>query len=646
MFHTDKEVILVDFFDTIMFRKIHPFKIYERWAFLISVWMGCPELQTNILHLRNQAIIFFDQCKKEISWKLIYDYIFDNLKDEVKSKITKDDFVSFAHKVEIDVEIGVQYPHKRLLKKLQGYKDKGLRIYIVSDFHLDADDLKLFLKAKNIDVNSIFDGIFVSSDYGTSKAQGGLYKMILDILKVNPVHVLMIGDNDKSDGINAISFGISSKIEHNYIEKGVYQLRRFLGFDYTKHAFKSIEKTSRRFNSAYSEYSLIFYVFSKLLYERLLRKHANHIVFLSREGHFLKRSFDAMREITPPNNQIISYYFMCSRRASQSTSVEKLKRLVNEKISLRDYLFACGFDNIQIEDIAQKYKLTRDSLDNGQNILSYNGDYLRLMAKEKFATMLFNKIETNKMAFKDYIQSFKKEEEMNIVDIGWRGGMQDAVGDAGNCKTTGYYLGLINSIYSIENKNGLIFTYCPKNDKVSPYSEILRSNTQLYEQLTAAPHGSAIGYIYDSEGRVRVLTDWAENEKMLYEQYIKKKQDELLLIQRGLSAWCDDLEKNKVIRSCAKLVLRSALFANKDRLSFLKRLDEGFIWNFNSQSRGLKYDKKNVNISFDIFIKPEKYTRYFAKIQRSITSPVLNALYRPFATLFFLLYMVFCQIKK
>lgn len=59
------------------------------------------------------------------------------------------------------------------------------------------------------------------------------------------------------------------------------------------------------------------------------------------------------------------------------------------------------------------------------------------------------------------------------------------------------------------------------------------------------------------------------------------------------------------------------------------------MWNFNTQNKGLNYNKKSIGISFDIIYAPEHYVRYFAKIQRMLSNRILQVAYIPFAWLLF-----------
>ena len=575
-----KKVIFVDFFDTIMHRHIHPLSVIAR-ARKVSKSNG------------------------------------DNYLPILKC-----------------AEIGCQYPNLKLIKKLKNFKNNGKRIYIVSDFQMGKDDYIDFLKAKNIDI-SLFDDIFVSCECGCSKSEGGLYSYVLQKIGADATDVLMIGDNKDVDGKNAKRYGIDSLIIPHYWKKALNQVKRFLNFDYSRIAARTIRRDLYHYGSPYSEYSILFYLSTRELYKQLYDRGQKNVVFLAREGHFLKRAFDSyQRFFKDKNNSIETSYLKCSRRAAQSLIPSALKELENRQISICDYLMAHGFSKDEIDDISKKFDIQGDIHEN--TYLNQNPAYLRLLSSQSYNELIEKKRAANIKAGKQYFDTFNYGKTLNLVDIGWRGCMQDTIGKILDKNVEGYYVGLNDSELDLNNRVGLLFSSCPNQGVYSPWSQILKANIQLYEQLTAAPHGSAVGYSLNG-GEPIVIEDWVENEKKLYYEKIESKQEELILNILGLAAWCEEKEYKVLLRLCAKTVLRSGLFADSNRLAFLKSLDEGFVWNFDKQTKGIKYKTNDVKVRKDIILSPEKYTRYVVKIQRSVNDKgkFAMALYYPFAILIY-----------
>lgn len=576
-----KKVIFVDFFDTIMHRHIHALAIKAKRKDILG------GMEENILP------------------------------------------------VEKYLEIGCQYPDTQLIRRLKKYKERGKRIYIVSDFQMGKDCYIDFLTAKNIDPN-LFDDIFISCECAHSKAKGDLYPYVLDKIGAKAEETLMIGDNRIVDGKNAKLYGIDSIIIPHYCHKAIVQLKRFLKVDYSRVASKSIRKDLYRFGSPFSEYALLFYLSSRELYRQLIEKKQSNVVFLAREGHFLKRAFEAYEQaLIPEEEWINTAYLKCSRRAAKSLSPNSLADLENTQISIYDYLMAHGFSKSEINEISSRYGL-KDEIYDCSTDLCHNLSYLKLIGIQSYNELIEEKRNNNLIAGKQYFDAYDKGECLNLVDIGWRGRMQDTIGNILGKKTMGYYVGLNDSELDLSNRKGLLFNSSPIQGVKSPWSQILKANIQLYEQLTAAPHGSAVGYTF-KDGQVEVVEDWVDNEKTLFCERIGSIQKELLLNIQGLAVWCDNITYRKLLKLSAKTVLRSGLFADDKRLDFLSSLDKGFVWNFDKQEKGLKYKKEGVKIKLDIITSPENYTRYFVKIQRGIArkGKLYLMLYYPLAIIIY-----------
>ena len=81
---------------------------------------------------------------------------------------------------------------------------------------------------------------------------------------------------------------------------------------------ESLVSRLRKNGPYFEEYTVLLFSFIQKLYASLQLKKAKSIVFLSREGYFLKILFDHYQELrVSPEKRIISKYFKCSRHALQ-----------------------------------------------------------------------------------------------------------------------------------------------------------------------------------------------------------------------------------------------------------------------------------------------------------------------------------------
>ena len=625
--------ILVDFFDTIMFRTIHPFQLLDYWADNIKKKFDLKISSKELLKIRKDCFSKLTTQEKKDYYFSAISNMYKQLENNLKSKVKNEEFVKYCKELECSLEYAVQYPNKKLINKLKKAKLNGAKIYIVSDFHLGKKELKSFLQVQNIDF-TLFDKIFVSSDCGAEKVNGTLYKYVIDDLKLSPSQAVMIGDSFNSDNKQAKNFGLKTIYRMRFFHKVHIHLRKRYIKDNSNYICKKFIKYCYKYRQPFSEYVVLFHSFIERLYDM---NDGNKITFLAREGWFYKRLFELYTSFhCTKDNMPETSYFLCSRMAITSVQLEQIENnaRTNKYMNVHDYLLSAGIFDENEKEILEKYNLKSDTL-----------------ISEKIIDLLHSDIKKqvllNKKAFIKYSNNFFTSKDCNnIVDVGWRGTMQFGIENILNKKLRGLYLGVLDNDknFPIE-RHGLLLSN--QTTKFS-YVNILRANTQLYESLAAAPHGAAQTYIIDDDtSEVRVPLLWADNEKNLYEQVIENWQKNAEKLFSGYTIYSKHENKERANKRNALIVLKSAFFADNNRLSFLHKLDKGFFWNFTHQAAGIKYDSKSVKINFSLIYAPERYVRYFSKVQRILpNNKIIQFIYKFFAYIFYLYILFVMAIKK
>src|SRR5690606_24600460 len=122
------------------------------------------------------------------------------------------------------------------VKLMQAAKAKGLKVVIVSDTYLSADQLLgLIAQSAGEDIAALIDQVFCSCQYGKSKA-GGLYQDVLRKLKIEPGSILHIGDNRRADVEGVARFGVHTAHLLQFSESSVQRLRLEAAVDGIVHA--------------------------------------------------------------------------------------------------------------------------------------------------------------------------------------------------------------------------------------------------------------------------------------------------------------------------------------------------------------------------------------------------------------------------
>lgn len=605
-----KTTILTDCFDTVIHRREHPFLVIKRWANCVSRLY--PNIAPNELYKERMKLS--KTGDKTIETEGIY-FVYEQLAKKyiLLGKIEerlKEKFVTDCKRLEIKCESAVIYGNRKMIRYLQKCRKYGKKIYCVSDYHFNGDDMKEILF--DVGILNLFDGIFSSAEYGVTKEKGKLYEVVLSELKIKEENCLMIGDNKKSDFINARKYGISAKYRPHELRRCYLALcnRNNKGFNAD---VGKIGKLIYKASNSYEEYVTLFYTFCVRLYHRISEENGKRVVFLAREGYFLRKCFEIYQSYCIPEaDRIETEYLKCSRRAIHSVQKDKCRIDSFCDISVKNYFRSIGFEEGEIKSMISSQmdieKIIHDFPKSEEAKVIINDISLQKKIK--------NRMEENQIAFNEYVHQKVNGKILNLVDIGWTGRMQlgiDKLFD--DIHTRGFYMGVMGNpdeVYCIE-KEGLIFNL--NKDEMTRYSGIFRANTQLYEQLTAAPHGSACFY-RKSCGGVTVIEEWNDKEKDLYNRIIQGEQEKLLKWMEKLCVLIseDKVESKGYNRSLAKVKLKSDLIQSKKRLDFMKALSEGFIQNFQNETIGLKYEEKIKINPINILYTPLDYVRYFAKL--------------------------------
>lgn len=196
-------VILTDCMDTIITRDFSLERLLQIWAKRVAKEFGIRErfllnYRREVLGGKMHNTVPISVIYQEIANHCVFFGIIESSQQEI--------FCKRCHQIEMEIELSSQHLINATADYLKKAKAKGSRIYCVSDFRLPGSDITEFYK--NQDVSELFDGVFSSCDFGATKKKGDLYSKIIDKIGCTPDCCVMIGDNLKSDCINAAKAGI------------------------------------------------------------------------------------------------------------------------------------------------------------------------------------------------------------------------------------------------------------------------------------------------------------------------------------------------------------------------------------------------------------------------------------------------------
>lgn len=330
----NKTHILVDFFDTVMFREVHSYQLMEQWENTLKVKF--PELNDlNLSSIRKHVIKAIGKEECAISYKVLLKNVFDQIR--TSPSFSFEEFYDISLQIDKYIDMATQYPNKEIVNVLKKLRKDGKSVILVTDYYLPAEVYNDYLSF--FDLRSLFDEIVCSSDLQLTKSSGELYEYVIARLD-SPENMIMIGDSKESDYENAIKHGIDAIRYCPFFHKVKTNIRLRIGYRFDKHAAKSIYKKCYS-DTLFAEYGINLSFFSRNLHKEAKLDNATSLAFLSRGGYLLKDCFEQYQNLAvPENSKINAIYVKNSRRVNRDAE----KNPENADL-LRRYLEQNGISN-------------------------------------------------------------------------------------------------------------------------------------------------------------------------------------------------------------------------------------------------------------------------------------------------------------
>ncbi len=267
-------------------------------------------------------------------------------------------------------------------------------------------------------------------------------------------------------------------------------------------------------------YSYLLYDFAKWLIDEQIRLGNDTIYFCTREGEFFKEVVDSINT-TSLKTVLLEVSRMSTFAASlENPSIESFMRLWKQYTQTMESFFkTIDFPIQKVDEILRKYHLT------GNTLIQIEDDAIRSFFSDKtFENLLTEHIMKKKNELLKYLKSIGIRQEMEtlvIVDIGWRGSIQDNLAYLLNdVDIYGYYFGLEEFI----NQQPL---NTKKVGYLNQFSWGLKFITYvpIWEMLFNSPNGSVISYQLDP---LKVNKKIKKAENLIFEKCTKYIQQGIL----------------------------------------------------------------------------------------------------------------------
>ena len=520
------KIISFDIWDTIIKRKCHPeetklataryivlkyeSKLKDKYKNIYEILKRRDEIEAKECK-KNKEKGFDEECRILDVFKILEKEIF---KDELN---IEDELL----KEEIEAEKRVIFINPEILPIFEKYKD--LKMYCISDFYMSSESLKELLDYLKIPVK--IEKIYSSADYLLNKRTGNLYKKAEEELKIKPEDHIHVGDNVYSDIEMAKSLGIetikTTKQEFDFVpEKG-----RKLGFDLSCVKKDESSKENRLFNTGV-DLAPLLYFYGYSIVEYAIKNKIPTVYYATREGETFIKIHELIKENNPfgvevPNCDIIEVSRMGTFSASlKEFSITELLRLWSQ---YREQSMKALFKTLAIDIKPYQKYMDKYDIDIEEKIICpwFDIRVQELCLDEEFTKQVNNEIKRKKEEILEYFEKSKgivnDDKPMFMVDIGWRGTIQDNLAYIfTNKKIGGYYLTLYD-FYNIQPKHTYKLSFI--DDKEIRDNEVASMIT-LLEWIYNPGTGSVIGY---KDGKA--IRRAKEDETKVVSKYIKPMQE-------------------------------------------------------------------------------------------------------------------------
>lgn len=548
-------VICVDFFDTIVTRRVEPEYTKVMAAHQLARLLGGRTDGEQIYGYRQQ--IEKELCEQTFRATGELEFRFGDLAQRLRQVLTASEpgsavadlpaFTADMLAIEVAVEKAVQAVCPGMVTVLENLNHLSYPLLLLSDFYLPEPQFRELIAFHCL--SQLFSGVYVSCDCGASKGSGTIYRMLCEQLQVDPDHLVMIGDNGHADITMARNYGLHAihvkrQPGSTRPAAGDPDSRRTREFDRIAGALPD--------DTPFPELALSLWRFTYLLVGKLLQEKVQDVFFLSKEGQFLKQLFDSYQADVFGVPKITSHYLLASRKATfigslRSLDQEDFSRLLvhYRDLSIREFLQSLNFSKETVTHLIAE--LAGDCEQRLPN-LKDQPLFADLLALASFQSAYEERRCRQRRNFLLYLDSFGvdyRKNGLHLVDVGWKGSIQDNIFHLlqGKSDVHGYYIGSLNGTdRSNRNvKTGVLFDDHPEP---SPYLAVYKNNRSLFEMLLGANHGSADSYRdpetkSDAQGShtIHPLVELCnvDQEQQLYETKIKPLQDKMFAVASDLN---------------------------------------------------------------------------------------------------------------
>ncbi len=527
------DIITLDLWDTVIRRKCHPDEIKDKTSdyLLINYYEHVAQKFRDINILTQYRV----DCEKEIGEKTKeagfddeYE-IHEVLRSLIKNVMPQyEDWYGLAdelYEFELHTELMNAYLDPDIVELVESIPHKQLAY--LSDFYAGREFIDVILS--HIECPLYFDKRYISCECGFNKRSGRLFEYVENDLGIEAGKQLHIGDNLYSD----VEIPKEKKIAViHYLPENEHTARIQKERNFIKNKSEIPKSYQSGKLKSKGDISVFFYGFLHWILESCLQEGIEEIYFFTREGEFFKRVYDEIVKneyscVNTPKADLLEVSRLSTFCPSlRKINLNEMMRIWNQySVQSMEALFkSLGMEREDVSSFLKKFDIP------WKEIITYPWQDNRIIAlfnDPEFLLMFEKQRNYKKELLLRYLLkkgiNIDDQKHIAIVDIGWRGTIQDNLSYLlPNHMIKGYYVGLIpflNEQPVNTIKRGYLNGY--KN------IDFLLKYVMPFEMISNSPNGSTVEY-KSVNNNVYAVRKKEKEEDQVYYQYVEKIQRNVL----------------------------------------------------------------------------------------------------------------------
>ena len=413
------DVISFDIFDTLLFR---PFSEPADLFYFLGERLGLPDIRR--IRMEQERLARQQGYEKRGHYEVTLAEIWEAMEQSTGIPASR----GMAQEEALELEFCYANPFMK--EVFQALRQKGRRIICISDMYLPRAFLEKLLEKNGY--NGIHK-LYVSCDYGKSKAKGGLFKQVTEAFpaKTTFIHV---GDNGHSDVKMAEKYGFASmhypNVNRMALSYRPYDMSPMVGAAYRGIVDNHLYQGGKTYTLAY-EYGFIYGGLFVLGYCRFIHAYCSShgiekLLFLSRDGDMLKQVYD---KLYPKDNTAYVYWSRAAavKLMAEFDSYDYFRRYlyhrVNRGITIRRILESMELGMLLelLPDSAGMGEERRERIQPKAELTNRNVKALESFIRSHYAEVCAFYQGQREAAGAYYQRELKGAKRAAAIDIGWAG---------------------------------------------------------------------------------------------------------------------------------------------------------------------------------------------------------------------------------